>query len=124
MICPQPWGTRPPGRANGRIIPATARSSRLLDKWGALHWLSGVEVLKKDGLSIWWFDADHAQGRKAFIQRGDGSISAFEKQISDISRAWQKIKLLFALNIVTTLASDGKRILPVDLFRRLNEDSA
>src|SRR5216117_1257584 len=40
--------------------------------WGfPPRWLSVVRLLKSAGVVIWWFDADHAAARKAFIARGD-----------------------------------------------------
>ena len=76
-----------------------------------------VEMLKQEGAQIWWFDADHAAARTAFIRRGDVSIECLDRQMPKIVRAWARIESLFRPNIITTLGPDGVPMPPEDIYR-------
>ena len=100
-----------------------ALGSPVVLNWGfPPEWLSVVAALKREGVSIWWFDADHAAARRAFIERGDVPLECFDRQMPKIVRAWPSIKTLFEPNIVATLNADGKRSSPEELFRRIQRD--
>ncbi len=81
--------------------------------------LSVVAMLKSEGLSIWWFNADHAAARRAFIKRGGVPLGCFDQQITKIKCAWPNIEALSELQIITTLGPDDKRLSPEEIFRRI-----
>jgi len=100
-----------------------ALGSPVVLNWGfPPEWLSVVAALKRDGVNIWWFDADHAAARRAFIKRGDVPLECFDRQMPKIERAWPSIKALFEPNIVTTLSPDDKRPSPEEVFRQIQGD--
>lgn len=91
--------------------------------WGfSPEWLSVVAMLKREGVSIWWFDADHAAARRAFIKRDDVPLECFDRQMPKIVRSWLSIKALFEPNIITTLGPDNKRPSPEEIFRQIQGD--
>ena len=97
-----------------------AQASPVVLDWGfPPEWLSVVAMLKSEGVGIWWFNADHAAARRAFIKRGDVSLECFDRQIAKITRAWPNIKGLFEPQIITTLGSDDKRVSRAEILRAI-----
>ena len=117
------------GSAGPLIKALRAVGSPVVLNWGfSPEWLSVVTMLKCEGVGIWWFDADHAAARRAFIKRADVPLECFDRQMPKIVRAWPSIKTLFEPNIITTLGADDKRPSPEEVFRQVTgvrtEDSA
>jgi hypothetical protein len=82
-----------------------------------------VEMLKSEGVQIWWFDADYTAARVAFIKRGDVPVECLDRQMPKIVAAQRKIESLFRPNIITTLGPDGVRMEPEEIYRRIRGDS-
>jgi hypothetical protein len=81
--------------------------------WGfPMTYLSIGRTLKSIGLECWWFDADIEQARRAYAQRGRGTIEDFDRQIAAIRHFEPKLRELFQAHRITTLDSNGVRGAP------------
>lgn len=81
--------------------------------------LDVVKSFKAAGLSIWWFDADYAVARVAFLTRGDVPAKCFDIQMDKIKRIYIEIKATFAPNIILTLLANGSRLAPEVIHERM-----
>src|SRR5262249_8769336 len=85
--------------------------------WGfPAHCLPVVASLKRAGFACWWFDADLAQARQAYLARRKGNPEDFERQMAGINAERQKISSLFESRSLKTLESDGTRLEPKTLW--------
>jgi len=106
-------------------VTSFVESLRSLNRSVLINWgfpvscLPIVNLLKSAGVTLWWFDADPDQARREFVKRADVALAAFERQIADISREWRSIQTTFEPNIITTLAANGQRVAPAELFDHL-----
>jgi hypothetical protein len=90
--------------------------------WGfPPQFLDVVQRFKVAGLVPWWFDADHAAARRAFVARGDVPIQAFEIQMAAIREQWPRIEAAFRPNIVSTLNPDGSRLSADAIYKVMRE---
>jgi hypothetical protein len=80
-----------------------------------------VQRLKQAGLQLWWFDADHAAARRAFIERGDVPVRFLDMQLHKIVQASPMIKELFEPNIIPVLRADGSRMQPDEIWRVMQD---
>ena len=88
--------------------------------WGfPPRWLSVVKRFKAAGVTLWWFDADHAAARAAFLARGDVSIETFNVQMAAINSRLADIKAAFEPNVIMTLHPDGTRGEADAIYRRM-----
>ena len=111
------------GTAGPLVKALRTLGSPLVLNWGfPPECLSVVALLKREGVSIWWFDAVHADARRAFIKQGDVPLECFDQQINKIVCAWPRIKALFEPNIVTTLGQDDKRPSTEEVLRQIQGD--
>ena len=98
------------------------RPQPIVLEWGfPLHHISTIEALKREGFSIWWFNADHVRAKRAFTKRGTVSLRAFEIQMQAIVSNWKSIEAIFVPNIITTLDAKGKRLAVKQIYRRITE---
>ena len=110
---------------NGTVRPTRRSVACICLPHVVLNWgfppecLNVVALLKSEGVSIWWFNADHAAARRAFIKRDDVSLECFDRQITKMTCAWRNIEALFEPQIITTLGPDDERVSPEDIFRRI-----
>ena len=85
--------------------------------WGfPLQWMNVVKDLKAAGITLWWFDADHAGARTRFLARGDVPIENFDFQMAQINSEWIAIKATFRPNISTTLSASGTSLAPKVIY--------
>ena len=95
---------------------------RVVVNWGfPPRFLSVVQGFKAAGLVPWWFDADHDAARRAFVARGDVAIRAFEIQMAAIRDQWPSIEATFRPNLITTLRSDGSRVLAEAIYEVIRD---
>lgn len=91
--------------------------------WGfPPRWLGVVKQFKVAGVTLWWFDADHAAARAAFLARGDVSIEDFKVQMGAIKSRWADIKATFDPHIIMTLRADGTRLDPKAIYKTMFGD--
>jgi hypothetical protein len=96
------------------------RGSPIVWNWGfPPEAIEIVRKLKREGVHIWWFDADHAAARRAYIARGDRPVKYFDIQMPKIVRAWPSIKALFEPNMIETLRADDTRPSAEVIYRRM-----
>jgi hypothetical protein len=99
-----------------------ALGNRVVWDWGfPPERIEGVRKLKQAGFQVWWFDADHAAARKAFIARGTVSVECLDIQMPKIVQAWPNIRDVFQPSIVETLGADGLRKSPEEIWRLMQE---
>jgi hypothetical protein len=81
--------------------------------WGfPVSYLPTVASLKRVGFSCWWFDADIAHARSAFLARKKGTAADFEKQVGEITSSRSAIRSVFLDNSVLALDQDGTYLNP------------
>lgn len=88
--------------------------------WGfPVSCLPVINILKRAGFKIWWFDADYDVARAEFIKRGDVPVQRFDIQVPAITQNWAAIETVFSRNIIRTLEADGTRLNPEDIYKRI-----
>jgi hypothetical protein len=81
--------------------------------WGfPPQWLPLVRALHEAGVTAWWFDADRAAARNAFIRRGTVSVEALDQQLGLIDRHWPQLAEFYGPRIVRVLAPSGVFMTP------------
>jgi hypothetical protein len=85
--------------------------------------LPTVKLLRDAGFALWWFDADWDVARTAHLaahaDRADRAAAEFDLLRNRVIAAWDQIRGEFEPNILTTLATDGTRMPPVEIARRM-----
>ena len=83
--------------------------------------LSVVTLFGDAGFELWWFNADWNAARAKYgTVHGDSRIPLFDRQRDRVLPAWNEIRPAFEPNILTTLNSDGSRMQPDEIARRMN----
>ena len=120
------WSACCSGAAAKPFVDALRRrGSSIVWNWGfPPEAIEIVRSLKREGVHAWWFNADHAAARKAYIARGDPPVKYFDIQMPKIVRAWPSIKALFEPNMIETLQADGSRMSPEVIYQRMQGDES
>jgi hypothetical protein len=97
------------GRAEAFIARLNELGRPVVITWGfRLCYLYIIAALKEAGIHTWWFHADYAVAREAFVARGGIDVQNFEIQMADIQREWALLKSVFHPRVVETLSSAGR----------------
>ncbi len=81
--------------------------------------IEAIGRLKRAGVGVWWFNADHRTARNAFITRGTVPVECLDIQMPKIVKAWPDIRRVFEPNILETLGADGVRKAPEEIWRQM-----
>jgi hypothetical protein len=88
--------------------------------WGfPPEWLHVVREMKGAGVDIWWLDGDRARAREEFVKRRTVPVSALDVQMTKIQSRWADIQDLFGSNRIDVIASNGQRMPPEEMWRRI-----
>jgi hypothetical protein len=115
-----PWLSSLSGTAKPLVDRLRTLKSPVVWNWGfPPEWIHVVDLMKSEGIQLWWFDADHAAARAEFIKRGGIPVERMDGQLSKIMEAEVRIRELFHPNIIMTLQADGTRLSPERIYARM-----
>jgi hypothetical protein len=105
------------------FVGAVRRLSRpVVLNWGLpTRYLFVVAALREEGFRPLWFDAQRAQARAAFLNRGGLSVESFDRQMDDIEREWALIHQVFCERVISGLKGSGAQRTPDELWSEIQE---
>jgi hypothetical protein len=108
------------GRADNFAAAVRHLGKPIVLNWGfPMHFAFVVTALQAARFSAWWFSADRAQARSAFLKRGGIPVALFDRQMKEIERQWLLIERLFGENMINGLHSDGSQREPKELWKEI-----
>jgi hypothetical protein len=102
------------------ISEVSKRDGSVVIDWGfPMTSLPIVQLLRKLGFEVWWFDGDRLAAEQAFTNRGTVSLEAFRIQMKSIEACWTQVEKLAGRRIIKAVSAGPAHAPPECLFEEM-----
>jgi hypothetical protein len=81
-----------------------------------------VEALQREGVPVWWFDAEPDAAWQSFVDRAEGNPDDFKRLAEAIQKHDGEVKAKYGDRLLQTLKRDGSwfcRLPPSEIWKRI-----